>query len=74
MSNKKQNDEPKYIIDRLTGRPKKKSDPEPQKRKREPMKRSVDDSSTLGLGCWFFLIFPFVASILILIILIGLAQ
>ncbi len=74
MSNKKNNDEdPKYIIDRITRRSKK-SEPEPQKRKRQPMKRTVDDSSTLGLGCWFFLILPFIATILMLIILIGLSQ
>lgn len=75
MSNKKNNDEgPKYIIDRLTRRHKKHDRPEPKKRKREAMKRTVDDSSTLGLGCWFFLILPFIATILMLIILIGLSQ
>jgi len=70
MSNK--NNEPEYIIDRLTGRRKKKMNPETKKRK--PMNRSVDDSSTLGLGCWFFLVFTFIGTVLMLIILIGLLQ
>lgn len=74
MSNKKSTDEQEYIIDRLTRRTNKKSRSEIQKRKREPFKRSVDDSTTTGLGCWFFLILPFVLSILMLIILIGLLQ
>jgi len=74
MSNKKNNDEPKYIIDRFTGRQKKKDGKGPRKRKREPLKRSVDDSTNMGLGCWFFLILPFIISLLMLIILIGLLQ
>lgn len=75
MSNKKNDDDgPKYIIDRMKKRPKKHDKPEPKKRKRQPVKRSVDDSTNMGLGCWFFLMLPFIASILILIIIIGLMQ
>lgn len=74
MSNKKNDDEQKYVVDRLFDRPKKKDEKESKKRKREPLKRSVDDSSTLGLGCWFFLILPFITMILILIVMIGLFQ
>lgn len=74
MSDKKNDDGPKYVVDRLFGRPKQKDEKESKKRKREPLKRSVDDSSTLGLGCWFFLILPFITMILILIVMIGLFQ
>ncbi|WP_092987458.1 hypothetical protein [Lacicoccus qingdaonensis] len=75
MSNKKNGDDsPKYIIDRIKKRPKKHGEAKTQKSKRQPMKRSVDDSTTLGLGCWFFLILPFIGTILVLIILIGLTQ
>ncbi|WP_052254388.1 hypothetical protein [Salinicoccus sp. YB14-2] len=74
MSNNKNNDERKYIIDRFSTHQKSKNKKGPKERKREPLKRSVDDSSTVGLGCWFFLILPFIAMILILIVIIGLFQ
>lgn len=74
MSNKKNHDDPKYIIDRITRRSKKREKPKPEKRTRQAVKRSVDDSTNMGLGCWFFLILPFIGTILMLIILIGLLQ
>jgi len=89
MPDKKRNEEPEYIIDRIRKRERERAEhktakmkPTGQKTKEDvsenkqppentPEKEEVTD---MELGCYFFLILPFVASILFLIILIALLR
>lgn len=82
MSDKKNDTESKYIYDRARKRLKTKG----EHRKEKGVKRKADQnlylkersekiekagSPDMDLGCWFFLILPFIGTILALVLLIG---
>ncbi|MCD2137295.1 hypothetical protein [Salinicoccus halitifaciens] len=89
MPDKKRNEDIEYIIDRIRKREKERAENKAAKMKSPGQKpkesvsssQQVHKSSTekeeipdMELGCYFFLILPFVASILFLIILIALLR
>lgn len=87
MTDKNRNGDTEYIIDRIRKREKKRAENKVEKLKSRGQK-PADDSSVnkqesrggdeeipdMELGCYFFLILPFIASILFLIILIALLR
>ncbi|WP_097039499.1 hypothetical protein [Salinicoccus kekensis] len=89
MPDKKRNEDTEYIIDRMRKREKKRAENKSVKMKSPGQKPKEGVSSSqqvhksspdkeeipdMELGCYFFLILPFVASILFLIILIALLR
>ncbi|WP_072707253.1 hypothetical protein [Lacicoccus alkaliphilus] len=87
MPDKNRSEDTEYIIDRIRNREKKRAENKVEKRKsggrdsKDGFSVNKQDSSggneeipDMELGCYFFFILPFIASILFLIILIALLR